>query len=76
MHERADVPDPVTLVGLRVQTRPVDGDTAAVRLIVPVKPLTAVTVIVEVAVPPTLIEAEAGLAEIVKSWTTKVTVAV
>ena len=76
VHDSAEVPDPVTLVGLRVQTRPVDGDTGAVRLTTPAKPLTAVTVIVEVAVPATLIAAEVGFALIAKSCTTKVTVAV
>jgi len=76
VHDNAEVPDPVTLVGFRVQTRPVDGDTVAVRLTTPAKPLTAVTVIVEVAVPATLIDAEVGLALIVKSCTTNVTVAV
>jgi hypothetical protein len=74
--DNAKVPDPVTPVGFRVQLRPVEGDTAAVRLTTPAKPLTAVTVIVEVAVPATLIAADVGLALIVKSWTTNVTVAV
>ena len=76
MHERDEVPAPVTLVGFRVHVRPVAGDTVAVRATAPLNPLTAVTVIVEVAVPPTLIEAEVGLALIVKSWTTNVMVAV
>ena len=69
------VPDPVTLAGFRVQVRPVAGDTVAVRPTTPAKPFTAVMVIVEVAVPATLIDAEVGLALIVKSWTTNVTVA-
>ncbi len=76
VHDRDEVPDPVMLVGLRLQVRPVDGDTVAVRPTAPAKPFTAVIVIVEVAVPATLIEAEVGLALIVKSWTTNVTVAV
>jgi hypothetical protein len=37
----------VTLVGLRMQTRPELGETLAARLTVPVKPLRDVTVIVE-----------------------------
>ena len=40
------------------------------------KPFTGVIVIVEVAVPEILIDAEVGLALIVKSWITNVTVVV
>jgi hypothetical protein len=76
LHDKDELPAPVTLVGLNVQVRPVDGDTIAERATAPLKPFTAVTVIVEVAVPPTLIDAEVGLALIVKSWTMNVTVAV
>jgi hypothetical protein len=76
VHDSVDVPEPVTLVGERVQDSPVDGNTAAVRLTTPVKPLTEVTVIVDVAVPPTLIDADVGLAAMVKSVTVSVTVAV
>ncbi len=57
------------LVGLRVQLRPVDGETATVKVTVPVKPFTGATVIVEVAVPPTNVLAVVGLAVTVKSVT-------
>ncbi len=67
VQESVETPDPVTLVRLSVQLRPVDGDTIPVRLTTLVKPLTAVTVIAELAVPPTLIAADVGLALIVKS---------
>jgi len=76
VHERDEVPDPVTLVGVRVQARPEDGDTVAARPTTPAKPLPGAMVIVEVAVPATLIDAEVGFALMVKSCTTNVTVAV
>jgi hypothetical protein len=76
VHDRVEVPEPVTLVGVRVQDRPVAGETAAVRLTTPANPLTAVTVIVEVPAVPTVVVTVVGLAAIVKSWTTKDTVAV
>jgi hypothetical protein len=50
-----------------VQVRPVDGETAAVRLTTPAKPLTAVTAIVEVPAVPALSVTLVGLAAIVKS---------
>jgi len=46
-----------------------------VRLTAPVKPLTAVIVIVDVPAWLTFTATLVGLAAIVKSWTTKVTVA-
>ena len=69
VHDRVDVPDPVTLV----------GDTLhevllVARLTTPAKLFNPVTVIVELAATPTVAETLAGLAAIVKSWTTKVTV--
>ena len=67
------MPEPVTLVGLRVAVRPDDG--VAVRLTVPLNPLTAVTVMVDVPDAPTLTVMLVGLAAIVKSWTVKVTIA-
>ena len=67
VHERVEVPEPVTLVGVRVQVMPVDGLVVAVRLTTPAKPLTAVMVIVEVPVAPTLTVTLVGLAVIVKS---------
>jgi hypothetical protein len=62
---RVAVPEAVTLVGLMLAVRPDDGtrlnDTT------PEKPLTAVMVIVEVAVERVGIERLDGLAEMVKS---------
>jgi hypothetical protein len=56
-----------TLVGLKMQVSPVPLTTAE-KLIVPVRPLTAVTVIVELPLPPTLeIDTGFGLAAIEKS---------
>ena len=66
----------MTLVGLSVVDNPDVGDTVALRLTVPVKPLTAVTVIVEVPVAPATMVTLVGLADIVKSVTVKVAVAV
>ena len=50
-----------TLVALRVHVRPA-GETVAVKATVPVNPLTGVTVIVDVAVPPELAATLVGLA--------------
>jgi len=52
----------VTLVGDRVQLRPVLGETEETRLTVPVKPLCAATVIVEVPVAPATTVRVVGLA--------------
>jgi len=57
------------LVGVRVQVRPVAGDTVAVKLTTPLKPCNAVTVIVEVPEAPARIVTLDGLAAIVKSCT-------
>ena len=66
----------VTLAG-RVQVSPVGVDAETARLTVPVKPLTAVTVIVEVPEAPARIWAgDTVPAAIVKSTTTKVIAAV
>ena len=59
----------VTLVGDRVQLRPVAGETGAVRLMVPANPLRAVTVTADVPVPPEAKLMVVGLATTVKSWT-------
>jgi hypothetical protein len=67
------VPEFVTLVGVIGPQVKLAG-TVAVRLIVPVKPLTAVTVIVEVADVPT-VTAAGEVAAIVKSVTLNVAVA-
>ena len=69
MQERVEFPEPVTLVGVRVQVRPVAGDTVAVRLTTPLKACSAVTVIAEVPDAPARMVALVGLAAIVKSWT-------
>jgi len=63
------VPEPVTLVGVRVQAIPVVGLMLGVKLTIPLKPLRPVTVIVEVPATPALTVTVVGLAEMVKSWT-------
>jgi hypothetical protein len=75
VHDSVLVPDPVTLVGVKVQVMPVAGDEVAVRDTTPANPLTAVTVIVEVPAWFTLTVTLVGLAAIVKFWTVNVTVA-
>ena len=62
------------LVGLRVQLRPA-GETVEVRATVPVNPLRGATVMVDVPEPPAGKLMLVGLAEIVKSWTVMVTIA-
>lgn len=59
----------VTLVGVRVQDNPVEGDTDDVRLTVPVNPLIDVTVIVEVPAVPAMTDTFVGLAVTEKSGT-------
>ncbi len=66
MQERVAFPDPVTLVGVTVH-----AELSSARPTTPLKPLKAVTVIVEVVVPP-LDVTEVGLALIAKSTTWKV----
>ena len=65
----------VILPGVRLHDSP-DGLTDVDSVTVPVKPLRGATVIVEVAVVPTLTLALVGLALTVKSVTATVTVAV
>jgi len=69
-------PDPVMLVGLRVQVSPLAGEILLVRLTVPVKPLRAMTVIVDVPATPGVVLTVVGLANIWKSTTWTVIVAV
>ena len=69
VQERVEVPEPVTLVGVRVPVMPVAGLLVDVKLTTPANPLTAVTVIVEVPAWLTLTGTLVGLAAIVKSWT-------
>jgi proline-rich tail region repeat protein len=66
----------VTLVGLRAHVSPVDGDTLAVRLTVPVPPLRPNTLIVDVPATPGVVLTVVGLANIWKSTTWTVIVAV
>jgi len=75
LQDSVEVPEPVTLVGVRVQVKPVAGETVAVRETIPLNPFRAVTVTVDVPEAPARIVTVAGLAAIVKSWTVKVTVA-
>ena len=70
VHDSVELPEPVTLVGES------EHDVLfVVRATTPAKPFNPVTVTVEVAETPTVAETLAGLAVMVKSWTTKVTVA-
>ncbi len=67
MQDRFEVPDVVvalraTLGELRVQVKPVVGDTVGARATVPVKPWRPATVIVEVPAVPASIVALVGLA--------------
>ena len=66
-------------MGLSVQVRPVEGDTVSDRVTVPVKPLTAAIVIVDVPADPKTTETVVGFTLTVKSGaavTAKATVAV
>ena len=67
MQERPEVPELVTLVGESVHVRPVEGDIVPVREIEPLKPLSLVSVMVEVPVDPARSVAVVGLAVTVKS---------
>jgi xanthine dehydrogenase iron-sulfur cluster and FAD-binding subunit A len=72
-----EVPEFVTLVGLRVAVSPVEGDTVAVRVTVPVNPFRAVTVMDEDPVPTFVaIVTDVGLAVTEKSVIVNVAVAV
>jgi len=68
----AEPPLTNTLVWLSVAVRPEELDTANVT--VPVNPLTALTVTVEVALPPAGMDIAVGLVVSVKSVTMNVTV--
>ena len=71
LHDRVAVPELVMLPGvIAPQVRP--AGTVSVRVTVPVNPLTAVTVIVDVSEDPTVPVGE--VAAIVKSVTVKVAV--
>ena len=70
MHDRIEVPEPVTLVGDSAQLV-----LLVVRLTEPLNPLIGATVMVEVPWVFTETVTLVGLAVTVKSWTMKVTVA-
>jgi len=72
LHETVAVPEFVTLRGVIAPQVRLAG-TVSVRLTVPVNPLTAATVIVEVAEVPT-VTAAGEVADMVKSVTAKVAV--
>lgn len=75
-----EVPDDpgvrITLVGERVQVRPVEGDMEEVRFTVPGKALTEEIVIVAVTAEPALLVTLVGLALIEKSGTLMLNVTV
>lgn len=75
LHDNVEVPlvcVPVreTLVGDRLQVRPVDGDTVVARPTLPANPCKPPTVMAEVPAAPTFEPVLVGLADTEKSWTT------
>ena len=70
VHESVALPDPVTLVGETVH----EAVVFVARLTTPAKPFRPVTVMLEVPAAFTFTLTLVGLAVIVKSWTTNVTV--
>jgi len=69
VQESAEVPEPVRVVGVRVQANPVVAEAVVVRLTTPVKSCVASTVIVEVPGVPAVAVTIVGLAITVKSCT-------
>jgi hypothetical protein len=67
LQDRVEVPDPVTLVGVRLQVSPVAGLIVEARLTTPLKLWRAVTEIVEVPAVPARTVTAVGLAAMVKS---------
>jgi len=67
LQERLEVPEPDTLVGVRVQVKPVAGLMLEVKLTAPANPSSAVTVMVEVPEALARTVALIGLAAMVKS---------
>jgi len=61
LQESVEVPEPVMLVGERVQVRP-DWEVVEARLTVPVKPLIGLIVMVEVLDAPARVVTDVGLA--------------
>ncbi len=74
VQESVEVPEPVTLVGVRVHVNPALGVIVAVRLTTPPKPCREVMLNVEVPAAPALAVTSVGLATRVKSRTVKATV--
>jgi len=70
VHDKVALPEPVTLVGDTLH----DAVVLVARLTTPAKPFRPVTVILEVPAALTLTFTLVGLAAIVKSCTTNVTV--
>jgi len=68
VQDREEVPEPVPLVGVRVQLIPVTGLLVEVKLTTPAKPSTKLTVIVDVPAWLTFKLTLVGLAATVKSW--------
>ena len=73
MHDRIEVLKlpgvRVTLLGVRVQDRPVDGDVEELKFTVPGKALSEETVIVEVVAEPAFVVRLDGFPEMEKSGT-------
>jgi len=69
VHDRVALPEPVTLVGATEHEV-----LFVVRLTTRANPLTAATVMLDVPAAFAFTVTDVGLAEMVKSWTTKVTV--
>jgi hypothetical protein len=67
LQESVEVPEPVTLVGVRLQVKPVAGLMLEVRLTAPANPSSADTVMVEVPEALARTVTPIGLAVIVKS---------
>jgi len=61
LQESVEVPEPVMLVGERVQVKP-DWEVVEARLTVPVKPLIGLIVTVEVLAAPARVVTDMGLA--------------
>ena len=70
VHDRVELPEPVTLVGETEQ----EAVVLVARLTTPAKPFSPVTLIVEMPAALTLTLTLVGLAVTVKSWTVYVTV--
>jgi len=67
LHDSVEEPKPVTLVGVKVQVKPVAGLMFEVKLTTPANPSSAVTVMLEVPEVPARTIALIGLAAILKS---------